>query len=88
MAMDNRASAIGISRFFLALLVGAVVYWIVESITEPLFKYSADSSSDPVAMEANNYLQTFGGHLPIIFLFFAFFSLLALAIFQREFLRG
>lgn len=86
--MDNRGSATGIARFFLALLVGAIVTWIVYEITNPLFSHVKDSGGDPVQQTATGYLEVFQANLPVIFLLFAFFSLLALAVFQREILRS
>lgn len=85
--MDNRAQSIGIAQFFLSLCVGAFVFWIVASITAPMFDYSYASTADPDALEATGWLETGVDYLPVIYLGIAFFGLIALSIFQREMLR-
>lgn len=87
--MDDRAQATGIANFFLALLVGAVMSWIITSITTPLFDHADETvaASDQVGATATNYFKIFITNFPMLFLFFSVFSILALSVYQREFLR-
>lgn len=82
---DMRASATGISNFFLALLVGAIMSFLVSTIAEPLFDHVGDrtAATDEVGPQATIWLETVVTHQPTLFLIIAFFSLLALAVFQR-----
>lgn len=84
---DERGDATGIANFILALVVGAAVTWIVREISAPLLAKSANASNDQVATTTNGWLDTYIAQLPMLFLFLAFFSLIALAIYQREVLR-
>lgn len=84
---DERAQATGIANFFLALLVGAAVSWIQVSVTEPLFSMTSGAVNDPVAQQSTDWLQLIVTNWPVMALFWAFFSLLALSVFQREVLR-
>lgn len=85
----DRAQATGIANFFLALLVGAVMTWITTEITNPLMDHAKETTaaSDTVGSTATGYISTYLTNVPVLFLFFALFSLLALSVFQREVLR-
>lgn len=86
--MDNRAQSIGIARFFLSLVAGAFVVWIVFEVTSPLLDRARETGSDERTVEATGWLTTGIDYLPLLFLLVAFFGLIALSIFQRERLRG
>ena len=85
--MDDRAQSIGIARFFLSLVVGAFVTWIVWEITSPLLDKADQTAEHPDAVEGVTWLSTAVDYLPIMFLGIAFFGLIALSVFQREMLR-
>ena len=85
--MDDRASATGIARYFLALMVGAIITWIVWEIGRPILDYSANASSNATANQGNAWLRTGIEHFPIYFLLLSLFGIVALAIYQRETLR-
>ena len=86
---DARGQATGIGNFILALGVGAILAWIIWLVTEPLFSNAAiqPAANDSVGTTANSWFEAFFANYPIFVLFAAFFSLLALAVFQREVLR-
>ena len=86
--MDDRAQAIGIARLVLALAVGAVVYWIVDLVTDPLFSH-VDGKTEPgsVGATGTSYLMEGVAYLPIAFLGISFFGLIAYSVYQREVIR-
>lgn len=86
--MDDRGQAIGISRFFLALGVGAVVIWIVNAVTTPLFTHvNGRTETGEAAATGTQYLQTGVDFLPIAMLGISFFGLIAYSVYSREVLR-
>ena len=85
--MDDRAQAVGIARYFLALMVGAVVTWIVWEISIPLLDQSANATNNATAQQGTEWLRTGINNLPIFFLGVSVFGLVALAVYQREALR-
>jgi hypothetical protein len=84
--MHNRAQ-IGLVRFFLSLGVGAIVVWIVTEIGSPILSGAENATTNGTANQATGWFQTGADYLPVIFLFIAFFGVIALAVFQREVLR-
>lgn len=86
--MDDRAQSIGIARFFLALVVGAFVFWIVSTVASPLLTEARATSADgSEGAQATEWIATAIDYFPMAVLFIAFFGLIALSIFQREMLR-
>lgn len=84
--LDNRGSATATANFFLALVAGAVLSWIIREITAPIISRSESAAAgDSVGTEAVAYSEAFLGYQPVLFLFAAFFSYLALAVFQRQY---
>lgn len=81
---SERAQAVGIANFLLALVIGAVVSWITTSITDPLISGVKETGTDPVATQSTNWIVIYLNNQPVVFLITAFFSLVALSIFQRE----
>lgn len=80
---DNRAS-IGIIRFFLSLIVGGIVTWLVWEVANPILEGARASTTNPKANQGTEWFQLLIDNLPIFFLMIAFFGLIALAVFQRE----
>jgi hypothetical protein len=80
---DNRAS-IGIIRFFLSLIAGAVVVWIVWEVANPILDGARGATNNAEANQGTEWFQLLVDNLPITFLMIAFFGLIALAVFQRE----
>jgi len=85
--MDERAQSVGIARYFLALVVGAVIFWIVRRVTTPLLDYSANATTNTTANQGTSWLRTGIENFPIYFLFLSLFGIVALAVYQREALR-
>lgn len=86
--MDERAQSIGIARLFLSLGVGAIIIWIVGSLTAPLFEYAGEQTqSGTVYAEATNWLQQGVDFLPLAFLLISLFGLIAYSVFRRGVLR-
>lgn len=81
--MDNRGQATGIANFFLALIVGGVVSWLVATVTHPLFQHLDYDSLGGNAAYAGTILQDYVAYFATIYLFCAFFSLIVLAVYQR-----
>jgi len=89
LSADHRGQATGIGNFILALAVGSVLTMILWTVTDPLFNNAAiqPAADDSVGATANGWFESFVSNFPVFVLFAAFFSLLALAVFQREVLR-
>lgn len=86
--MDNRAGvSIGLSRFFLGLIVAAPVTWIVWLVTEPIYARSKNATTNSSANQATTWLSNGSEWLPIGFLLISAMGLLVLAIYRREVLR-
>lgn len=83
----NDRGQIGIVRLFLSLGVAAMLFWVIAEVTAPLFDYTSEQSSDPVAQTGTQYLQQFGDFFLVFALFVSFFGLIAYAVFSREVLR-
>lgn len=84
MRADTRGQAVGYSNFFLALLVGAVMYWVVDAVTSPLLATARDHGTGPVAEQSTGWITEFTNMLPVMWLFIAFFSLVVLSVFLRK----
>lgn len=85
--MDDRAQSIGLARFFISLVIGAFIFFIVTTIREPLSKHATSMSNSQTATQGTGWLNTLIDYLPVVFLLIAFFGLLVLAIYQREVIR-
>lgn len=86
--MDDRGQAIGISHFFLALGVGAVVIWIVKEVTAPLFTHvNGRTETGEAAATGTQYLQEGVAYLPVAFVGISFFGLVAYSVYTREAVR-
>lgn len=82
---NDRGSATGVLNFVLAIGAGAVLAWVLSTITAPIFaRAETATEGDPVASTAIGYASAFVDYWPALALFTAFFSFLALAVFRRE----
>jgi len=82
--MKNMARGqIGLVRFFAALAIGAPLAYLVGRVVTPLLELSAEATADTPAEPATNWFVTINEWLIVVFLFVAFFGLLALAVYQR-----
>jgi len=84
MIQDTRGQAIGIVRLFAGLIVGAVIYWVVDLATDPVLSRAANASANGTSNQGTAYLQEGVDFLPLFFLILGFFGLIALAVFQRQ----
>jgi hypothetical protein len=82
--MDNRAQSIGIARFILSLVVGAVMYWIVDLVTSPLTDRAMETTGNQTANTATGWFQTGIQNLPLIFALISMMGLIVYSIFVRE----
>jgi Na+-driven multidrug efflux pump len=82
--MNDRAQSIGIIAFFLSLIVGAILIFIVNTVTEPVLSRSSNATTNATLSQGTQYLQTGVDVLPLAFLLIGFFGLLVIAIYQRE----
>jgi len=82
--MDSRAQSIGIARYFLALIVGAVMIWIVDKVTAPVLSGAQNATTNASANQATTWMQDFIGWLPVAFLLLGMFSLIVYSVFIRE----
>jgi len=85
MMRGERAQAVGIFRLFLALGVGAVVYWILQLVTDPLFARASESAaSNSAGAQGTAYLQQGVQFFPLAAAMISFFGLIAYSVFTRE----
>lgn len=85
--MKGRAQSTGIANFFLALLVGAIMMWIITAITTPLLARADKEGGNTAAAQATEWFDIAIGVFPVLALFAGVFSLLALSVYLREILR-
>lgn len=82
--MDERAQSIGIARLFLSLAVGAIVYFILETVTDPILDRAGNATSNATANQATAWLRQGIDYAPAAIAMLTFISLVVLAIYQRE----
>lgn len=82
--MDRRAQATGIARFFLGLIVAAVMVWIIGLTADPLLGRASNSTTSSTANQGTTYLQQAVDWWPIFALLVSVFGLVVLAIYRRE----
>jgi len=83
--MDNRAQSVGISKFFLSLLVATILAWIVQIIADPILDGAPTNSAK--ATQSVVWMQAAVDNLFLVFLVIAVFGLIALSVYQREVIR-
>jgi len=79
---DTRAQT-GITRFFLSLIVGAMLAYVVGQVVSPLLQQAGEASAGTPAAPATQWFATINEWLVVVFLGVAFFGLLSLSIYQR-----
>jgi hypothetical protein len=84
MMNDRAQGSIAISRFFLVLIVGAILFWLLSLISEPLLGGAKDTTTAPQANQATGWLQDFVGYFPFLVLFLAFMGLIVFSVYSRE----
>jgi len=82
--MDTRAQSIGIARFILSLIVGAVMYWIVSLVTSPVLARARTSTNNATANQATTWFETGVNYLPLAFALISMMGLIVYSIFVRE----
>ena len=85
--MDTRADATGIANGLLALVVGAIMMWLFTQIGTPVHNRARNATSNATLNAGTGWLETFQANWPLLVLLLFVFSLLALAVFQREVFR-
>jgi len=86
----DRGQAIGISRLFLALIVGAILIFIIQQVTNPLFEHAnSQTQSNSKYAQGTDWLtqatdpQTLG----LVILVVSMFGVITYSVYQREVLR-
>lgn len=79
---DERAQSIGIARMFMSLGVAAVVFWIMDAATEPIFTMAGEASNSAKADAATGWFQWIVANSPIFFAIVTFFGLVTLSVYQ------
>jgi len=85
--MDNRGQSIGISRFFLSLMVGAILYWITDRVTTPVIAQSRNVTNNATANQATEWFHQGVEAMPLAIALLTFIGIIMLSVFQREVLR-
>lgn len=84
---DTRGQPMGIARFFLVLVVGAILYWIMSLVSEPILTRAANATSNPDANQATQWFQM-GFDLTILFIIMlSFAGMIAVAVLARVMAR-
>lgn len=82
---DTRGQPIGIGRFFLALLVGGILFMVVLTpVATPLLQESMNATDHEKTNEATGWFQEWIEYTPIIMLMISVFGVLLVAVFQRN----
>lgn len=82
--MDERAQSIGISRYFLGIVVGAVLFWILSFVALRLLDRSATSTNAEYANQGTEWIRQAVLYWPYFVLLVSFFGLIVFAIYVRE----
>lgn len=85
--MDTRAQSIGIARYFLALAVGAIMFWILELVTTPLLNRASTTTTNQTANQATSWLSEAISWWPMMLLILSFVGLIVYSVFVRERVR-
>lgn len=82
--MNERGQSIGIARFFLALGVGGVLYYIAERVTTPVLDRAGNTTTNATANQATMWMRDAVDLMPVLILVLAFLGGILLALWQRE----
>lgn len=81
--MNDRGQATGLGNFVLAIVIGAIMTWIIQMLMTYLGPLMEAEANDPTARTAYAWSTAFLDNVAAVFLFTAVLSLLALSIYQR-----
>jgi len=84
---DTRAQAVGILRFFAALLLGAPLAYFAYRVTDPILSRASEGAAGTDAAMTSTWLSQFGTYLVVFFVGISFFGLVVLSLYQREVAR-
>jgi len=82
--VNKRAQSIGIARFFLGLLVAAVLWWIMQDITEPITDYAANTTSNATANQGTTWIVQGIQWWPVFAMLVSVMGLIVYSIYVRE----
>jgi len=68
-------------------MVGAILYWIAESVTNPLIAQSRNVTNNATANQATEWFHQGIQAMPIAIALLTFIGIIMLSVFQREVLR-
>lgn len=80
---DERAQGTAIANFFLALVIAAIVTWILSMAHDHLMPLMQAEANDPVANTAVTWSGEVLNNAPAVFVFTAVLSLITLSVYQR-----
>jgi uncharacterized membrane protein len=81
---DTRAQSIAIMRFFLSLIVGGILCWILWEVTDPILDGASSATTNAKANQATTWFEQAIDWFPLYFLLIAVFGLVAVAVYQRR----
>jgi TRAP-type C4-dicarboxylate transport system permease large subunit len=81
---DRAQGSIGIARFFLALITGAILVWLTRYIAPLILGGAKETTDAPKANQATGWLQDFVDYMPILMLLLVFLGLIVFSIYSRE----
>lgn len=82
--MDARAQSIGIARFFLGLIVAAIMWWILQDTTDPVLTRANQTTTNTTANQATQWFSQGVAWFPIFALLVSFMGLIVYAVYIRE----
>lgn len=85
--MDTRAQSIGIARFFLALFVGAIIIFMVNTVAEGVLPGARSAGDASYATQGSAWLTDGITLLPIFIVLISVFGIVVLALYQRAGVR-
>lgn len=77
----------GLVRFILSLIVGAVCVWIVYLMSKRILPGARTATNSTKANQATTWIEQGVSWYPIALLLIAFFGVLVYSIYSREMLR-
>lgn len=85
---DDRAQAIGFSRFLMAtFVIGSLMWFLMDQVGRPLAQGAKNSTGNATMNQGSNWLLDFVDLLPAVILVTGVLGVIVLAIYQREVLR-
>lgn len=75
--------SIGLLAFFLALIGGAIVIWIVRLAGNPVLNKAANATASPAANATTDNFELVLTYLPAVFMFIGIFGIVIHAVYLR-----